>query len=203
MLVLLQSMYYVFKDWLNDDGKNNTWGLVAFIGPFGSCKTTSLVNHILNRPKGYHYYTNFNMQGQTKAINTYHDILTVKSRSIVAIDELQNIYNNRAWGEFPPALLEMLTQVRKRNIEFIYTCQNVEMIDISVRRLTKYVVICSSIKSRYVINKVYDFEEFEKKEPVELGAIKFCSSDKLRTYFDTNLIIHQNEAFLNKKSKKK
>jgi hypothetical protein len=202
MFVFLQSLYYIFKD-LFKGTDEELWGLLAFIGEFGSCKTTSLVYYILNRPNGYNYYTNFDMVGQTGSIKSWKDIVNVKNRSIIAIDEIQNIYTNRAWGEFPPDVLELLTQVRKRKIKFIYTCQHLDMIDISVRRLTKYVVKCSNIASRYVVNTYYDSSNFDEKNSIALGCIKFCSTDKLRSYFDTDMLIHNDSSFLKSKTKKK
>lgn len=200
---LTKLIKYVWKDWRAGE-KRKMYGVYMFVGEVGEGKTLSAVN-MIEEEKAKHpdlkVYTNFHYIGQDGAIEHWQDMLNVPSFSIIAIDEVQNTFDQRSWQSFPPQVVELLTQNRKwgdredgrpPGVRLIMTTQDYENTDVFIRRLCNYVIQCRAFfKGRMIINTQYRRKMFEASETKRrnTGRRWFVGSDELRESYDTYRIL--------------
>lgn len=75
--------------------------------------------------------------------------------TVVLIDEIQNLLNNREFAHFPLELLGLLTQQRKKKCFILASCQRFFQIDKLFRSLTSYVIDCNKFW-RFESMRYYD-----------------------------------------------
>lgn len=64
--------------------------------------------------------------------------------SLIVIDESALVFNNRSFMFFSDAILNMLVYERRHELDFIFICQNPEMIDINILRLADEHILCNN-----------------------------------------------------------
>ena len=206
---LFKLIKYIFKDAKERRklGKyKNLFGIYMFVGDVGEGKTVSLVNHIKELKSSdprIKVFTNFYYEGEDGRIEHWKDMLDVPSYSIIAIDEVQNTFNQRNWNSFPPELVHLITQNRKwgKDIEgeerppgvrICFTTQDYENTDIMIRRLCNRVIRCASFfKGRMIYNMWYTRKEFEKTDEKRkrIKTRYFISDDDIRNSYNTYRIL--------------
>jgi len=63
-------------------------------------------------------------------------------KALVLIDEAGTVFDNRSWKEFPKSAMAKFRESRKCQLEIMYTAQDIMDVDLKLRRLTNYVVMC-------------------------------------------------------------
>jgi hypothetical protein len=103
------------------------------------------------------------------------------------------IDSRRAMSARNKVFSQFLTQSRKRSVDLYYTTQDISIytffgsgqVDLRLRKLTDYIVICSSVakgKNHYVINEWYD------QSTRKIGTKMFYANPFYPKY-DTNEIV--------------
>lgn len=194
---------YVWRDWRAGAGAR-MYGVYMFVGEVGEGKTLSAVNMIeeeVAKNPEVKVYTNFHYKYQDGEINHWTDMLEVPSFSIIALDEIQNTFDQRSWQSFPPQIVELLTQNRKwgsreegrpPGVRLIMTTQDYENTDVFIRRLCNYVIQCRAFfKGRMIVNTMYRRKVYEQSETKRRNAGRkwFVGSDELRESYDTYRIL--------------
>jgi hypothetical protein len=124
--------------------------ITCYEGRQGSGKTAMAVLDAMKRYKhtGGKLYTNmksFVYYGKKATdidfeyVNSF-DMLKKASRGVVLLDEAHVWFFSRQWAKFPYDLLFFWSQARKRQLEIIYTVQDLERIDTLIRDLTDEVI---------------------------------------------------------------
>jgi hypothetical protein len=128
--------------------------ITCYEGKQGSGKTASAVLDAFKRLRftGGNLYSNMRSLNKNekvcKGIKHDFDIVSVKSyddlkrvtKGVVLLDEAHVWFFSRQWAKFPYDLLFFWSQARKRQLEIIYTVQDLERIDTLIRDLTDEVV---------------------------------------------------------------
>ena len=63
-------------------------------------------------------------------------------KALILIDEAGTVFDNRSWKEFPKSAMAKFRESRKCQLEIMYTAQDIMDVDLKLRRLTNYVVMC-------------------------------------------------------------
>lgn len=125
--------------------------ITAYEGRQGSGKTACAVLDAFERVKrtGGAIYTNMrSLRYPADWKGKKYDIFHVQSfeelkrcvRGVVLLDEAHVWFFSRQWSKFPYDLLFFWSQARKRQLEIIYTVQDLERIDTLIRDLTDEVI---------------------------------------------------------------
>ena len=195
--------YIKNKGWNNF----NYWGLHLFLGRFGGGKTISAVRRvykICKRHKGVTVLTNLNLTNfpaDTKIIKLVNSnqIRELPDRSVVLIDEIGTIFNNRDFSmckkSVPKPVYQVILQCRHRRIVLYGTVQRFHLLDKQLRDIADTVTECHSYFadpfSRYTTCTEYDAQQYEKwvNNPLlpirPLGYSAFIQTDELRGKYDT------------------
>lgn len=104
-------------------------GLIVFCGRQGSGKTVAMTEYLLRLRYQYPLsktLTNYGFTAQDGELKHWRQLLTYKNGIygvIVAMDELQNWFSSLASKDFPPEMLEVITQNRKNRRVVLGTSQ--------------------------------------------------------------------------------
>lgn len=104
-------------------------GCVIFCGRQGSGKTISMVEYIMRMQKEYpksKVITNLAYVHEDDILNDWKPLITYKNGIfgvICAIDELQNWFSSNQSKDFPPEMLQVITQNRKNRRILLGTSQ--------------------------------------------------------------------------------
>lgn len=115
----------IVKDWLERDPDAFTHqGCIIFTGRQGHGKTIAMAHQIGQ----WHYefpksrvMTNFAFKGEHDVMNHWRKLITYKNGVygvIAAIDETQNWFSSNQSKDFPPEMLQVITQNRKTAVLF-------------------------------------------------------------------------------------
>ena len=160
--------YIKFKEWL----KFNLYGIDMFCGMFGHGKTLSMVHRASELYKHYgdklNFVSNITLKDipYTPLVN-FNQLVDLGELpfddsigTVVIIDEIENVLNNRNYAKFPLAMLHTLTQQRKKKVYIMCTAQRFFMVDKLFRSITTKVIDCNKIW-RFQNYSVYDAWEYE------------------------------------------
>ena len=117
----------------------------GYFGRPGAGKTYSVVERCLRLRGKVRLYSN--MEGCSEwmeYIETPADVKKVKD-GLLVLDELPMWYASRSYRENPADELKVFAQSRKRAVHMLYTAQNPQQVDASIRRLTS----CAYDNRRY------------------------------------------------------
>lgn len=87
--------------------------------------------HIINYGRKQEYYFDFSDKSFPRG-------------SLIVIDESALVFNNRSFMLFSDAILNMLVYERRHELDFIFICQNPDMIDINILRLADEHILCNN-----------------------------------------------------------
>jgi ATP-dependent Clp protease ATP-binding subunit ClpX len=196
---LFQFIKWKWWDYKNPQ-KKRPFGITCYVGLPGEGKTLSLVENLYRLhaefPKAK-IYTNFGFIYENGAIEKWQDLIDIKNGSdgvIYGLDEVQNIFNNKGWTNFPPEMMSLITQNRKFAKQIICTAQSFATMDISFRRLCHYIIECRNLSNRWIFQRAFTPEDYKEKD----GAYKprhraykhsFIASNAIYNSYDTYAII--------------
>lgn len=152
--------YIKYKKWK----EFNLFGIDMFIGMFGHGKTLSMTHRarLIYSKFGdsIRFISNYELVGipYIELIN-FNQLVDLGEEdqdkyqgTVVLIDEIENLLNNRNFSKFPLALLHMLTQQRKKKVYIMCSAQRYFTVDKMFRILTHNVFNC---------NKYWRFQHVE------------------------------------------
>lgn len=126
-------------------------GMIIFEGRQGSGKTTSMVECAMNMQKEYvlsKCITNLGYTKQDSSLTDWRMLINYKNGVkgvIVCMDELQNWFSSNDSKNFPPEMLEVITQNRKNRRIILGTAQNFYLLSKAIRTQTTEVRRCTTL----------------------------------------------------------
>lgn len=201
-------LYYFVCD-VRDREIKYPYGVWLFVGLPGRGKTISAVEYCHRMKLKYpdvKIYTNFNLSIQDDAITHWRDLLNYESPAIFVLDEVQLTFNSRAWADFPPEMVTLLTQNRKDKKQIIATAQSFARVDKVFRELTNFVIECRCLAGRWVFQRAFETEDYMNGLDPQFGKRRrrawrynFVQDNAIRDSFDTLLKLDslKKEEFVN------
>ncbi len=198
-------LYFKFKKWQEFD----LFGIDMFIGMFGHGKTLSMTHRarlIYNKfGDSVRFISNYNLVGipYIELIN-FNQLVDLGEEekekyigTVVLIDEIENILNNRNYSKFPLPLLHMLTQQRKKKLYIMCSAQRFFMVDKLFRSITNHVFNCNKYwRFQHVeVYDAWDLEQAMNYRDIKRIANKwwFVKNQDYNAY-DTSQMIQKNSA---------
>lgn len=185
------------------------YGVTYYAGPQGCGKTMSMVHDLEQYRKDYplvKIYTNFGYNNETAALNDIYDLINPElyngeQGTIFVLDEIQNEFAASTSSNFPPNILQTITQLRKQKILVLCTTQVFTRVSKPLREQAKYVIECETRFGRFTENRKYDgidyadgFDKSEKYKKEHLICIEhnaFIQTDELRDCYDSYKLIER------------
>ncbi len=155
-------------------------GLVIFEGRQGSGKTSSMVEYALRLQKEYPLAkctTNLCYLKEDMPLTDWRMLLNYKNDIygvIVCLDELQNWFSSNDSKNFPPEMLQIITQNRKNRRIMLGTSQNFYLLSKPIRRFEP------------ILDPQGDVQEWRKR-----GIYFFVHNKELRESYDTYKVIER------------
>ena len=174
-------------------------GMIIFEGSQGNGKTISAIQCAREMQRQYlkskcitnlnYKYQNDDLQHWSQLVDYINGIYGV----IVVIDETQNWFSSTQSKNFPPEMLEVVTQNRKNRRVILGTAQNFYMLAKSIRSQTTELRRCSTLFGCLTIVRRFipildsdgNVKEFKKR-----GWYFYVHDDDLRNSYDTYHVIH-------------
>ena len=124
---------------------HNPFALDILIGKKGSGKTTLLTKYALQyKKKGWNVYANFEIPGTYYFDASLLGDLMFPEYSLVLIDELGLVFNNRAFKTFRPETIRWFKLQRQYRVRCI-CCSQADDYDKSIRNLVDHVYLISNL----------------------------------------------------------
>lgn len=192
-----------FVKWVTYDiirGKDfhKLFGIWAFTGYYGQGKTMGCVTFAKKLQKDYPHknikiFSNIDVVGQERRIESWEEILDLPKNSIMIYDESQADWNcnNR---DFPDDLLRQLTQQRKKQLALFMTSPVYNRMNINIRESVNFVIVCKNILSldrwfKYTFYRAEDYEMYrENKIKLMMNKhfdLSFIATDEVYSTYDT------------------
>ena len=128
-------------------------GIVVFCGRQGGGKTSAMIKYVLDLQEQYKEVkciTNLAYRYQDKKLTHWKqltDYTNGRKGVIVVIDELQNWFNSKQSKNFPPEMMQIVTQNRKNRRIILSTAQNFYMISKDIRTQCNEIRQCRTYRS--------------------------------------------------------
>ena len=187
----------VARDIINlDPNEFKVTGFHCFCGEQGSGKTIGMVDKIRELKKRYpkvKVLSNFDCDLSDGLITDWRDIVFTnngKEGIIIAIDEIQNWFSTSESKDFPPEMLQEITQQRKQRKMIIATSQRFQRLAKPLREQVQFLyepfTICGVIT--FVRQRkpfVDDDGKLDRNRTNKRGTYFFVHDDELRASYDT------------------
>lgn len=183
-------------DWLTKDPDEfRDFGFHMICGQQGKGKTITLVYLLLRYQKMYPKLvvkTNMSYKYEDGQINDWRDLLNSNNGiygEVDVLDEVQNWFSSNQSKDFPPSMLEEITQQRKQRKIIIGTSQVFTRVAKPIREnvymLYEPVTLfgCITIVRKYLPIVSADGSAMDKKKPK--GMFFFVHNKEIRNAFDT------------------
>ena len=199
--IFIDAPKQIVEDKFNQDPDFFTHqGLIIFEGRQGSGKTTSMVYEAMQLQKEFPLAkctSNLAYTHQDIALNDWRMLINYKNGIkgvIVMMDELQNWFSSNDSKNFPPEMLQVITQNRKNRRVILGTAQNFYLLSKAIRTQTTEVrrcvtlLGCITIVRRFepILDAQGDVLEWKNK-----GMYFFVHDKKLRESYDTYKVIER------------
>lgn len=175
-------------------------GCVIFEGIQGAGKSIGMVEFAMRMQKEYPKAlctTNLDYVNENEELQDWRMLLKYKNGIfgvIVCIDELQNWFSSNDSKNFPPDMLEIITQNRKNRRIIAGTAQNFYLLAKAIRTQCTEVRRCTTLLGALTIVRrfrpICDSEgnvvEFKR-----IGMYFFVHDKELRESYDTYKVIHR------------
>lgn len=189
----------IVKDWMERDPDAFTYqGCVIFTGRQGYGKTIAMAHQIIQWrdefPKSK-VMTNFAFSGENDVMDHWRKLITYTNGVygvIAAIDEMQNWFSSNQSKDFPPEMLQVVTQNRKNRRVILGTAQSFNRLSKPIREQATEVRKCLTLfhAVTFVIRQRPDLDaEGNVKRWVNLGFYYFVHTDEIRDSYDTYKVI--------------
>ena len=126
-------------------------GLIIYEGRQGNGKTIAMIHDARDMQKEYpkaKCLSNLNYKGQDEELDDWRKLIDYKNgiQGIIAImDETQNWFSSNQSKDFPPEMLQVITQNRKNRRVILGTAQNFYLLAKAIRSQTTEVRRCATI----------------------------------------------------------
>ena len=177
-----------------DPNEFGLYGFHLFVGEQGSGKTVATAEFLRRIKKQYplcQISTNFEYKYEDSAIDSWQDLVFHNNGiygQVDVIDEVQNWFSCNQSKDFPPEMIQEITQQRKQRKVFIGTTQRFERMAKPLREQVNYlyypITIAGCLTIVKVVKPTVDAEGYLKKVR---GArfYFFVHDNELRNSFDT------------------
>lgn len=171
-------------------------GLHCYCGEQGSGKTSAMVDKIRELKQKYpkvKVLSNFDCEFSDGLITDWRDIVFTnngKEGIIIAIDELQNWFSTAESKDFPPEMLQEITQQRKQRKMIIATSQRFQRLAKPLREQINilyepFTVLGCLTFVRVRKPSVDDDGKLDRLHTRKRGTYFFVHDDQLRDSYDT------------------
>lgn len=173
-------------------------GLIVYCGRQGHGKTVSMVHDMMQIQKEYprcKVMTNFAYTKEDKELRHWKPLIKYKNGHlgvIACLDELQNWFSSNQSKNFPPEMLQVITQNRKNRRVIFGTAQNFYLLAKAIRSQTVEVRDCMTLfgcltivhRKEPVLDAAGDVVEWKNR-----GFYFFVHDEELRNSYDTYKVI--------------
>lgn len=180
------------KDWFKYQG------VIVFTGRQGSGKTVALVEQSLRMQREFPLalcISNLNYAFQDEELSDWRQLIDYKNGHkgvIVQMDEMQNWFSSNQSKNFPPELLEVITQNRKNRRVILGTSQCFNRLSKPLREQATEVRKCYTfggcltivLKTEPLLNSQGEVEKWKPR-----GFYWFVHSKEIRESYDTYHVI--------------
>lgn len=202
--------------WYGKKKEFPAWGIHLFTGHFGQGKTSFMVLRAYKLCLIYPQITiltnltlsNFPKYTRILKLDSAKDIINAPDNTLVLIDEIGTIFNNRDYASgkksVPKVLFQHLCQCRHRHMTIYGTVQRFTLLDKQIRDITATVTECEAFSSypfsRMFTGITYDIEEYEAwvsnrlYKPIVSYSTVYIQKDQYRCLYDTKEMV---DGFLN------
>lgn len=201
---ILKSLFVLFPQQFARDffSRPRDWfayqGVVVFIGRQGSGKTVALVEQTLRMQHEFpscKCIGNLKYENQDKELTDWRQLIKYKNGHqgvIVQMDEMQNWFSSNQSKNFPPELLEVITQNRKNRRVLLGTSQCFSRLAKPLREQTTEVRKCTTVAG--CLTFVHRVEpELDSQGDVlkwkHRGFYWFVHTPEIRNSYDTYHVI--------------
>ncbi len=174
-------------------------GLIIFEGRQGNGKTISAIQCARQMQKEYlkcKCITNLNYAYEDDELDHWSKLIDYKNGIfgvIAVLDETQNWFSSNQSKNFPPEMLQVITQNRKNRRVILGTAQNFYLLAKAIRSQTTEIRRCTTFfgcltlvrKFEPILNSEGSVEEFKKR-----GWYFFIHDKDLRESYDTYHVIN-------------
>lgn len=174
-------------------------GLIIFEGRQGNGKTISAIQCARQMQKEYlkaKCITNLNYVYEDDELNHWSKLIDYKNGIfgvIAVLDETQNWFSSNQSKNFPPEMLQVITQNRKNRRVILGTAQNFYLLAKAIRSQTTEIRRCTTFfgcltlvrKFEPILNSEGNVEEFKKR-----GLYFYVHDKELRDSYDTYHVIN-------------
>lgn len=177
----------------------NHSGLIIFEGRQGRGKTIAMCQCAMTMQQEYPKslcLSNLSYKFQDVELDDWHKLIDFKNGIygvIAMIDETQNWFSSNQSKNFPPEMLEVITQNRKNRRVILGTAQNFYLLSKAIRSQATEVRRCATIFGACtIVRKFYPVLDSEGNvtEWKRRGMYFFVHNKKLRESYDTYHVIH-------------
>ena len=189
----------IIKDWLERDPDAFTHqGCIIFTGRQGHGKTIAMAHQISQ----WHFefprskvLTNFGYVGENDVMDHWRKLVTYTNGVygvIAAIDETQNWFSSNQSKDFPPEMLQVVTQNRKNRRVILGTAQSFNRLSKPIREQATEVRKCLTLFGAvtFVLRQRPELDaEGNVCRWVNLGFYYFVHTDDIRNSYDTYRVI--------------
>lgn len=198
--------YIDFIKWIVIDfsrGKSyfKMYGLWIFTGYFGQGKTIGMAAYARKLQKEHpekdiKIYSNIEINGQVKRIESYEEILNLPQSSIVILDEGHADFTSTTGkNAFPIELLRKITQMRKKELMIFTTSPVYNRMNIMIRENANFIIESNNVldmdrwfRYKFYRAEIYDLY-YEDKDKLRQNALMWTesviASDEVYGYYDT------------------
>ena len=199
--IFIDAPKQIVEDKFNQDPDFFTHqGLIIFEGRQGNGKTVSMVYEAMQLQQEFPLAkctSNLAYTHQDIALNDWRMLINYKNGIkgvIVMMDELQNWFSSNDSKNFPPEMLQVITQNRKNRRVILGTAQNFYLLSKAIRTQTTEVRRCITLlgcitivkRVEPILDAQGDVLEWKNK-----GMYFFVHDKKLRESYDTYKVIER------------
>ena len=173
-------------------------GLIIFEGRQGNGKTISAIQFARQMQREYSkskVITNLNYKFQNDDLNHWSKLIHYKNGIygvIAVLDETQNWFSSNQSKNFPPEMLQVVTQNRKNRRIILGTAQNFYLLAKAIRSQTTEVRRCATFfgcltlvrRFEPILDSEGNVQEFKKR-----GFYFYVHDEELRNSYDTYHVI--------------
>ena len=172
------------------------YGFHCFCGEQGSGKTVSLVQRIIELKQKYpkvQVLTNFDCEYADGLVESWRDIVFRNNGVegiVIALDEVQNWFSTAESKDFPPEMLQEITQQRKQRKMILGTSQRFQRMAKPLREQINFlyepftVLGCLTVV-RVIKPFVDDDGQLDRKRSRKVRRYFFVHGDSIRNSYDT------------------
>lgn len=187
----------VARDLLSrDPNEFREFGFHCFCGEQGSGKTVSLVQRIIELKQKYpkvKVLTNFDCEYADGIVESWHDIVFENNGIegiIIALDEVQNWFSTAESKDFPPEMLQEITQQRKQRKMILGTSQRFQRMAKQLREQVNFLYEPFTILGCLTVVRVIkpfvdDDGQLDRKRSRKVRRYFFVHGDSIRNSYDT------------------